>query len=145
MSFNYETDYSQNEIIVECSSRLRASGFHVRQEGNMLKATAGRDYSGWAIVGCVLLCLLSLLIGLIVLLVYYFTRTQNKIVIDTTYEGKFTIMYEGKKAIEVAQGLSNMLRSPKKLTIKSSPICPNCGTRIIKGASYCSECGQEVL
>lgn len=144
MSFSYETDYSQNEIITECSSRLKASGYHIRQEGKILKATAGRDYNVWAIVGCVLLCLLTLLIGLIVLLVYYFTRTQNKIIIDTTYKGKFTIMYEGKKAIEEAQGLSNMLRSSKTLTIKS-PICPNCGTQIIEGASYCSECGQEVI
>ncbi|WXG39459.1 MAG: zinc ribbon domain-containing protein [Candidatus Freyarchaeum deiterrae] len=144
MSLSYETDYSRDEIIAECSSRLRGR-YYVKQEGNLLKATDGRDYSTGAIILCVIGILTITLIGVIAILVYWFTRTQNKIIIDITNKGKFTIMYEGKKATEDALGLSNMLRSSEAQTVQSSSTkCPNCGFHIIEGASYCAECGQEI-
>ncbi|WXG39460.1 MAG: hypothetical protein WED07_01275 [Candidatus Freyarchaeum deiterrae] len=110
-SLTYKTDYTRDQIVAECNSRLPKSGFHTRQEGNLVRSTDGRDYSTGIIVACVILCLFTLIIGLIVLLAYYFTRTQNKIIIDMSTKGKFTITYEGKKATDLALGLSNVLRS----------------------------------
>ncbi|MBS7250561.1 MAG: zinc ribbon domain-containing protein [Candidatus Freyarchaeota archaeon] len=143
ISLGYVTGYSPSEIITESCSRLKASGYRVVQKGDLVIAKGGRDYNKWVIVGCVILCLFSLLIGLAFLLIYYLTRTQNRITIDTSVKGRFTIMYEGRKATEDAKGLANVLRGgwAKRLLPKR---CPNCGAQIIEGASYCAECGREI-
>ncbi|MEM2143781.1 MAG: zinc ribbon domain-containing protein [Candidatus Jordarchaeaceae archaeon] len=142
INLSYETDYSPEEIIAESTTRLKGR-YRLNRQGDILIATAGRDYNTWVIVACVILCFLSLLIGLIILIVYYFTRTQNRITIQANEKGKFTIMYEGKKATEDSQGLINLLRSGKAQMLLSTK-CPNCGAQIVEGGSYCTECGKEI-
>jgi hypothetical protein len=166
-SISYETDYSPDEIMAESSSRLKPSGYRISQEGNYLLAKDGRDYSTWVIVVSVILILTFTLIGIVVLIVYWFTRTQNAISVDASPPGKFTIKYQGKKATEEALGLSNVLRSPKsttpespqaqpaqttrarrKRTTQPQPLqaayCPYCGAPMVQGATYCTNCGREL-
>lgn len=121
-----------------CCSRLTQLGYRLNQMDNTLEAMDGRPGSKAVAAGLVPL-------SPALAAVYWFGQERYKILIDVSKKGKFTITYEGKKAMLVALGLSNMLRDGKAPTIQStSTKCPHCGAEIIEGASYCGLCGQEI-
>jgi len=103
MSFTYPTSYSQEVILSKATAHLKAVGYKIKTKGYILEAVDGRDYStAW--------CILFFLLGIIPFLIYWFTRKKNRITIDATSEGNFTITYDGNKAVIEAERLSNMLR-----------------------------------
>jgi len=149
MSFSYETDYLQNEILAKSSNHLKTMGYQVEPKGFLLKAINGRDYTTWVlvllIVACILVTLFLIIIFWIVWIVvpiYWFTRKKNVITVDASSKGKFTITYEGEKAFEEALRLSNMFRRFEAHQIVQR--CPNCGAEIQEGSSYCTNCGYKL-
>ena len=68
-----------------------------------MEAKDGRNYStAW--------CIIFFLLGFIPFLIYWFTRKKNRITVDASSEGIFTITYEGRKAAAEAERLANMLK-----------------------------------
>lgn len=103
MSFSYSTKYSQDALLSKATTHLKAVGYKIKTKGYVLEASDGRDYStAW--------CVLFFLLGLIPFIIYWFTRKKNKITIDATTEGSFTITYDGSKAVTEAERLANMLK-----------------------------------
>ncbi len=104
MSFSYQTKASQQEVLQKSTAHLKAVGYHINTKGYVLEATDGRDYTTW--VAVVLFVFLF-----IPFLIYWFTRKKNKIVVDTSASGAFTVTYDGSKAVIEAERLSNMLKA----------------------------------
>ena len=145
MSLSYKTDVSPEEILKNSSRHLEAEGYKVEQTGNTLEAVNGRDYHLAIIVfGAVILFLIFLflsilgsIIGAVVIVIYYFTRNKNTVIVNTASKGSFTIMYYGKKAFHEAIKLSYELGE--------TPQCPNCSAQIPTGADTCTECKQKLI
>ena len=145
MSLSYKTDIPPEEILEKSSSHLEKEGYKVEQTGNTLEAVNGRDYHLAIILfGLIILFLIFLflsilgsIIGAVVIVIYYFTRTKNTVIVNTASEGSFTIMYYGKKAFHEAIKLSYELGE--------TPQCPNCGAEIPTGTDTCTECRQKLV
>ncbi|MBS7635411.1 hypothetical protein KEJ34_08045 [Candidatus Bathyarchaeota archaeon] len=103
MSLSYPTKYSQGAVLSKATTHLKAIGYKVKTKGYILEAVNGRDYTTWVAVVLILFFFLGFLI-------YWFTRKKNKIVIDATSEGSFTITYDGSKAVIEAERLAKMLK-----------------------------------
>ena len=132
MSFTYETDIPPEELLVKASKHLKAVGFEVKTRGHILEAVNGRDYSvGWAIFTLVIsIILLFMLLGPLLpaiwwlgpltplalplaflpFLVYWFSRKKNRLTLDVSIEGRFTITYDGVRALREAERLVNMFK-----------------------------------
>jgi hypothetical protein len=137
-SFSYETNYSPDEIMTLCCSRLTQLGYQLNKMDNEIEAMDGRPGRKAVAAG-----LVPLSPGLAAL--YWFAPSKNRILVDVHMKGRFTITYEGKKAMLDALGLCNMLRSGNPPTTQPpSKKCPNCGADIVEGAIYCVNCGREI-
>ena len=107
MSFSYPTKYSPDAILSKATTHLKAVGYKIKTKGFILEAVNGRDYStAW--------CIIFFLLGIIPFLIYWFTRKKNRIIVDATSEGSFTITYEGSKAVTEAERLVNMFKEEVK-------------------------------
>jgi len=104
MSFSYPTRYPQGEVLSKAATHLKAVGYKIKTKGWVLEAVDGRDYTTWVAV----VLFLFFFVGF---LIYWFTRKKNKIIIDASLEGSFTITYEGSKAVVEAERLANMLKA----------------------------------
>lgn len=94
----------QQEILSKANNHLKAVGYKVKTKGYILEAKNGRDYTTWIAV-------LLFLFFFIPFLIYWFTRTKNKVILDASTPGRFEINYEGSKAVNEAERLSRMLRA----------------------------------
>ncbi|WXG39461.1 MAG: zinc ribbon domain-containing protein [Candidatus Freyarchaeum deiterrae] len=65
---------------------------------------------------------------------------DNKIKVDATTKGKFTITFEGKKALEDAVNLFKTLTSPKA----KEEVCTYCGYGLHETVNYCPSCGEKL-
>jgi hypothetical protein len=78
-------------------------GFKVKTKGYVIEATNGRDFStAW--------CILFFLLGIIPFIIYWFTRKKNRITFDASSPNRFTIIYDGVKALHEAERLANMFK-----------------------------------
>lgn len=102
MSF-YPTKYSQGELLSKAATHLKAVGYDVNIKGYTLEAVDGKDYSKLT----VLFFLWFFPLGIVLFLIYWFTRKKNRITLDATSEGSFIITYYGRKAAKDAKKLSN--------------------------------------
>jgi hypothetical protein len=101
MSFSYNAKYDQGETLAKATAHLRAVGYKVKTKGYTIEAVDGRDYTTWVAV---------VLFFFIPFLIYWFTRKKNRITVFAE-EGKFTITYDGQKAVVEAERLTNILRA----------------------------------
>lgn len=132
MSFIHETDMSQQEILFQASSHLKAVGYRVKTKGYILETASGRDCSALVLFSLfllifgpfliywfsgyffyftsILVSVGSFLLGSVLLLIYWFTRPKNQVIIDTSTLGRFEIQYEGPKAANEAERLARMFK-----------------------------------
>jgi len=103
MSFSYKTELPQEELLSKANAHLKATGYRVKTKGYVLEAVNGRDYTTWIAV-------VLFLFFFIPFLIYWFTRKKNRVIIDASSSGKFTLTYDGSKAVIEAERLTNMFK-----------------------------------
>jgi cbb3-type cytochrome oxidase subunit 3 len=82
----------------------KATRYKVEMKGYILEAVKGRDYTTWVAVVLFLLFFIGFVI-------YWFTRKKNRVTVDASTPGKFTLTYDGSKAVVEAERLANMFKA----------------------------------